>query len=379
MLVVEPSTLRFEEGAASGSEREAALLERLTILESHLTRFAEKLQQAFDLMLKQTQNIYDSQLLLQCLVTLLDESNLVKHERLRQLWRQKMEEEAAAQQVRSQCEKLREQVLRAHTEDDAGAFGALIEEGLARLVSGDIVRGIKALEESLLRSPDNGPLLAFLGEHFFREGKIALATSYLARAHTRKKNDSRTSLLLGLALADEGAPIEEARAHLREALKFGSSFAARYALGRLSALAGDWGAAAAEFKQALAARPCAEAHYVLALAEYQRGRHRLALSHARKAVELDENYGEAFYLVGLVRRSLGESAAAREAFAHARFLDRDSEMKPRARATRPSGAALLRSFFGAAPYGGRRLLTAGDARLARLLREDALAFSGATR
>jgi hypothetical protein len=49
------------------------------------------------------------------------------------------------------------------------------------------------------------------------------------------------------------------------------------------------------------------------------------------------------------------------------------------RASRELEQVLLHAFFGASRQTGKRLLSAGDERLARLMREDALAFVAVAR
>ena len=55
MLVVEPAAHRYEDDAVGGGYEEH-LLERVTVLEHHLTRFAEKLEKTLDLLLRQARS-----------------------------------------------------------------------------------------------------------------------------------------------------------------------------------------------------------------------------------------------------------------------------------------------------------------------------------
>ena len=81
--------------------------------------------------------------------------------------------------------------------------------------------------------------------------------------------------------------------------------------------------------------------------------------------------------MGFIHGRLGEAKAAREALAIARALgagakgSRGAGKRP-AKLPDVSGETLLHSFFGAARQRRIRPLTGGDARLAALLREDAL-------
>ena len=74
MLVVEPSTLRFEEEAAARGQHEGQLVERISLLENNLLRFAERLEKGFELLLKQSQIALSDHTLLENLIALLEET-----------------------------------------------------------------------------------------------------------------------------------------------------------------------------------------------------------------------------------------------------------------------------------------------------------------
>ncbi|HLL74967.1 MAG TPA: hypothetical protein VK421_06850 [Pyrinomonadaceae bacterium] len=376
MLVVEPTSMRFEaDSVAAGGEAASLLLERVSVLENNLMRFADKLERTLDLMLKQAQNAHTTHLLVETLIDALAELKTLDRAVLARHWREKTERDKEGKSLAA-ATSTREKILEAYDGEQAKreAFDKLVAAGFEKIEAGDAKRGVRSLERASLLSPRNFPLLFFLGEHFFRARENELATRYLGEAFVARGGEARTALLLGLLLADDGERIETAREMFRGAAAHGlDTFALRYALGRLAAFDNDWAAAAGEFKKALAARPCAESHYALAVAQYMRGRLRLALGHAVKALKLDENYPAAYLLLGLIRRAAGEDIQAEEAFARADALSGKVRRRSRrARASRASEELLLHSFFGAARQTGRRLLTGGDERLARLLREDAL-------
>ncbi|MFN2492933.1 MAG: tetratricopeptide repeat protein, partial [Pyrinomonadaceae bacterium] len=101
-------------------------------------------------------------------------------------------------------------------------------------------QGIRALRHAAELAPNNGPLLYFVGEHFFRMGQSRRAQRYLARAYDVSPADGRISLLLGLICADEGEA-ERAKGLLNSAMRLsGSSFAAHYGLGRLFLAEEKW-------------------------------------------------------------------------------------------------------------------------------------------
>src|SRR5258708_18599864 len=118
------------------------------------------------------------------------------------------------------------------------------------------------------------------------------------------------AMLVGLTCADDGE-VERAKELLNNATeRGGSSFAAHYGLGRLFVAEKNWRKALREFKSALNSRPSPEAHYVLACLYYQLSRDTLATRHLRKAIEMDDGYSEAFYLLALIYSRKGQEKLA---------------------------------------------------------------------
>jgi Flp pilus assembly protein TadD len=379
MLVVEPSTLRFEEDAAAGDAYEEHLLERVSVLENQLARLAEKLEQSVELLLRQTRSSYSDHTLLASLVETLGETGALNARRLQTIWHERRDYDTAKAEEKSRRKVLLEKILSLYSGPELEHFARFVGEGLSLFEEDKVEQGVRTLERAAALAHDNGPLNAFLGEHFFRMGQNALSRDYLARAHAADPEDARVRLLLGITCGEEGDAVR-ARELLVETLRReGPSFAAHFALGRLSAAESDWKTALAEFKRSLAARACPEAHYMLGLTNFQLERNRLALRHLLKAVESDPRYGEAFHLIGLVYLRLGEKKQANAAFALAKELDACG-VRPRL-AGKPleTGKKIVRARgvsrtrrAGAESLAERRLITGGDARFAAALREDVL-------
>jgi len=372
MLLVEPTAARFEgRGTAGGMEEH--LLERVTAIENNISRVIDKLEKMAELMLKQSRSAYFDHELLDTLITVLGEAGVISPQRLAALWRERRKKESGEDERRPEgVGALREAVLEHYTGDERELFAGLVREGFGELEKGRVSASLRGLERAAALSPDNAPLNHFLGVQLYRKGRTAPARDYFSRALEADPANARLRLLLGLACGDEGEA-ERARELLTEAARsLEPSFAAHCALGRLSAAESDWKGALAEFKLALSARPGPEAHYLLGLANFQLGRDRTALRHLTKAVRLDERYGSAFYLLGLVHTRLEEAEEAVRAFDLARANDatelRGETSGRTARAPEPRAPDL----FGAKGRGRRRLLTGGDARVAAALLEDAL-------
>jgi tetratricopeptide (TPR) repeat protein len=383
MLIVEPSTLRFEEDVAGGTQYAEQLMERVSLLENHLLRFAERLERGFELLLKQSQIALADHTLMESLIELLVETGKIDRQRLNSLYRAALAGEKTPGKELSDVEFLRASIVDDYQGADGEAFAGFVGRGLELLGAGKTARAKRELERAAALAPAHATLNFILGLQFFREGKFTLARAYLQRAHESQPASTQVYLLFGIACGDEGE-VEPARKLLHDSIeKRGSSYAAHYALGRFDAEEDNWAGALAHFKQALVARSCAEAHYVLSFTSVRLGRLRTALRHAAKAVEADENYGAAFQLLGHIQAQLGEPELAQKALATARALgadagagERGGGKKRQAAVAVVSEETLLHGFFGAGRHRRKRLLTGGDKRLADLLRRDALAKVG---
>jgi tetratricopeptide (TPR) repeat protein len=245
---------------------------------------------------------------------------------------------------------------------------------LERLARGEAARGIRLLERANLLAPDNTTLLSFIGEHFFSFNRMALARDYLGRAFQITPTDG-VSLLLALAFAEEG-DTQRATELLGALVKRGhSSFAAHYALGKMYACHKLWADALFEFKRALSFGPSVEAHYALGAVNYQLSRNRVAARHLSKALEINRNYTEAYYLLGLIHLRTGEIERAEEALNTAcdqEGKNKFSQAKVQRMLKQGGTSSASAPLFSTGRVGGKRLVTGGDKKLAKVLIENAL-------
>jgi len=312
---------------------------------------------------------------LETLLTVLTESGIIDRRKLEAAWRERSNSDEALEGSKRRRRELCEKVVGEYKGDERVEFARLVGEGLEEHAKGREAKGLRLLERAAELSGDNLPLDIFLGEHFFRAGRAARARKYLARASEADSENARLRLLLGLAYADAG-DAARARAALSGTLgSLGPTFAARCALGLLSAAGSDWKAALKEFRQALAAHEYPEAHYLVGLAQLNTGSFAAARASLKKAVKLDKTYGAAFYLLGLAHAKLGETERAARAFEAAAAAEPREplygealSMRARARASKLSAPPL----FDKGARGRRGLLTGGDSRVAALLYADAL-------
>jgi tetratricopeptide (TPR) repeat protein len=321
--------------------------------------------------LRQAQNAHFDRALVKALVGLLTDDGMIEGDKLERLWLDRCQKDAEEELETERREELRLQILGSYHGKESEAFEQYINEGFLFIDDDQPKRGIRSLERAAEMAKDNAALLYFVGEYFFKTGKTHRARNYLARSYELLPGDRRVSLLLGLTCADEG-DVERAKELLSSATRLGgSTFAAHYGLGRLFVAEAQWREALHEFKLALASKASPEAHYALGCLYYQMSRDGLATRHLRKALELDEHYGEVFYMLGLISERAGHHKVAEEYFQKAGA--RAAVGKTAARRKHPGseaspGAPLFRLTAASA----RRLITGGDRRLAEALRQDAL-------
>src|SRR5687768_7512459 len=371
MIVVEPTSSRFEVGA-TGLSTDEHLLERISAAENRVARLAERLERSLDLLLRYAQNAYFDRSLVRALVNLLTEDGVVQTERLEKLWSERCQRDAVEQEENVHRDELRLRILaRADTTDaqvdapDRKVFEQLVNEGFLLIEDNKLTQGITTLQRAAEMADENAALNLFIGEHFFRRGKSKLARTYLAKAHAALPNDVRISLLLGLTCADDGE-VELAKDLLSSAnAQGGSSFAGHYGLGWLFVAEKNWRRALGEFKRALTVRPSPEAHYVLGCLYYELNRDTLAVRHLRKATKMDAAYTEAFYLLAQAYERSGQKELAQQALEKASGLV-DLSITP------PASIRKSVQLFRGTKSGTPRLMAGIDKRIADALREDAL-------
>ena len=368
MIIVEPSSSRFESGT-TGLSTDEHLLERISAAENRVARLAERLERSLDLLLRYAQNAYFDRSLVRALVNLLSEDGVIQTERLEKLWSERCQRDAVEQEENVHRDELRLKILARPDEAsqqvqmlEKKAFEELVNEGFLLIEDKQVTQGITKLQQAAELSNENATLNLFIGEHFFRRGKSKLARTYLAKAHAALPNDVRISLLLGLTCADDGE-VELAKDLLSSAnAQGGSSFAGHYGLGWLFVAEKNWRRALGEFKRALTVRPSPEAHYVLGCLYYELNRDTLAVRHLRKATKMDAAYTEAFYLLAQAYERSGQKELAQEALQKA-GIDLSDDSPIRNRRNAPLFQVITKT---------KRLISGVDRRLAQALREDAL-------
>ena len=372
MLVVEPPTARFEGGGPVAAHDEH-LLERVSHLENKFSKLVDKLEQTFDLALRQTKHSYRDHALIEALISVLARAGTVNVGTLNRLWRERVRQAELEQATRVRREELRNRIGSGLRRAEQAAMAKSIDNAIELIEADDVLRGIRALQRVATHRSKDAALQALIGEYCFEIGKSTLAKDHLDRALELEPANYRVRLMLGLVCGDIGET-DRAREILRSFLRLrGESFAARYGLGRVSAAQLQWADALIEFKNATAAQPSAEAHYALGCVYYQLGRDQMGLRHQRKALELDVDYTAALFMMGTTLLRLGRTDQANAALTTVSCSD-EPDYKTTARRILRSGEQPPNLK----PFGqdkGRRggMITSGDKRLIRAVLADVLA------
>lgn len=298
MLVVFPPAIRHDESIVP-SFYEDHLLERVTLLEIRLSQVAERLAMALDLMLRQTKTTHSDHLLLETLIDSLNTLGAVEKDKLTHSWRKRVKTENDNEDKEDRHEKLIREIVKAHGQPKADLLEHLVRESFSLLEKNEEKQAIRTLERAINISPENVSLIRLLAETFFRADRFDAAVEILEKARKLAPQDSITAVFLGSLYADS-LEIKKARQTLEDVDAKKGRFCANYVSGMLAAYEGDWKNALVNFKENLAAADIPEMHYLVGCVNFQLAKPKLALRHLQKAVEIDTNYADAWFMLGLI-------------------------------------------------------------------------------
>ena len=354
---------------------EEHLLERISALESALTRANDRFEQLLDLAQQQATGSFYDHMMLEALTEMLAETQAVNPEELEQRWRNRVarhyEETAERERLDERCE----QIISAFRGSEREDFIDQVEEGTLLISEGSTRRGLRMLESALTLDGHNAELSFTIGEYYFNLGKSGDAAVFLRRALDEQGDHFGARLLLGLLSGDEGEA-ESAKIHLQRALALDeNSFAAHYGLGRLFARESDLNEALTHLKRALEINPSPEMYYLVGRTYLEQGRADKAMKHLQKAVRLDPHFDIAQYSLGFVYWQSNRTSEAREHFRLAYEInpqesDYRAAVQARAGDKLPTPPALgWSSIF------PRRKIKLSESRFVELLWRDLNAFS----
>lgn len=200
-------------------------------------------------------------------------------------------------------------------------FTMWIERGYEHLVSGRPEDAGPVLRSAYAEDPANYHLGMLLAEIAFRREDSPEAGRCLREVLTARPDHFEAVLLMGFLERSLGHD-EAAAELLRRALCLReASPSAHAALGSVLLSQGDDRTAKRHLDRALELKPSAPMHFMLGAVFYHGGHHRRAIEQLRQATELDPEFGEAFYQLGLLCLEMKWMRKAQEFLKRAQGLD----------------------------------------------------------
>lgn len=303
MLVVFPPSIRHDDGIVP-SFYEDHLLERVTLLEIRLSQVAERLSLALDLMLRQSKNTQSDHLLLETLIDSLNTLGAVEKETLTHKWRKRVKNSDEKEITESKTERLLRELGEQVADSKKELFTRLVTESLRLLSNQEEKQALRTLERALDISPENVRLLLFIAEIYFQTDKTAKL--YLERVFNLEPDNLKAKLLMGIGLADS-LELTKAKVFVQEILSEDDfKFIANYVLGIISSFESDWKSALEYFKGSLSAFDVPETDYLVGCVYFQLHKFKLALRHLQRAVERDTNFADAWFMLAVIYKLIGE-------------------------------------------------------------------------
>lgn len=313
MLVVFPPSIRHDEGIVP-SYYEDHLLERVTLLELRLSQVAERLAMALDLMLQQSKNTHSDHVLLEALIDSLNTLGAVERDKLADKWRKKVKRDDKKENNQNNIENIRQKISSQNTSEKTELFEHLVNEGMKFLQQNEEKQALQNLQRALELSPQNISLLLFIAETLFLIGKNESSQKYLESSFLIEPENEKILLFFGLVLADS-LQTEKAKEVLAKLAENNSlNFCTNYILGFISAYQNDWKTSSGFFKAALAERDIAETNYLTGCVFFQLNKLKKSLRYLQKAVELDPNFADAWFMLGLIYQIIGEESKSNQSY-----------------------------------------------------------------
>jgi Tfp pilus assembly protein PilF len=304
MLVVFPPSIRHDDGLVP-SYYEDHLLERVTLLEIRLSQVAERLSLALDLMLRQSKNSQADHLLLETLIDSLNTLGAVERDSLTNKWRKRVKN-TGEEIEESRTDKFLREIAAQVPDVKKELFTRLVAESLKLLANHEEKQALRNLERALAIAPENIRLLLFIAETHFQTDKCESAKNYLERILKIESNNLKAKLLFGIVLADS-LELKKAKTILSEiATEDEFKFIANYVSGLMATYKSDWKSALESLKESLSANESPETHYLVGCVYFQLHKFKSALRHLQKAVETDTNFADAWFMLAVIYKLIGE-------------------------------------------------------------------------
>lgn len=305
MLLVFPPSMRHEDSIVP-SYYEDHLLERVSLLELRLTQMAEQFKNIFDFIREEAKSFQKDHQLLKAFFESLEKLNPVFAEEISKICLDNLNEQIRKSQTENRKEQILQDILEAHGTKQAELFTHLLKEGMRFLEENEEKQAFLNLSRAALLSPENAPLLLFIGENLFRADKFSKVKEFLEKLLKIEPQNEKGLLLFGAISADEGES-ENARKYLG-ILAGNPKFAAcvNFIWGILAASEANWKESLAAFKESAKTEENAEIFYLIGSVYFQLRQFENALKYFEKATKTDSRFADAWFMQSIVFQHLSE-------------------------------------------------------------------------
>lgn len=334
-------------GDEKSSYYEKYLLEQIAVLEIRLNKLTEQVEKLKKILARQSRNSQQNPLPFASSADVFSNTNETNNY------------EKTEKQIRK--------IISQHEKPNLKLFSRLIYEGFERIEKGQIEEGLQTLEKALFMSAENHALRYFLARSFFEADKFEKAKSILLEKNSDLlKSEPRSALILSVIYADnlEAKLAEQCLKLLPQELK--SSFCALYIGFFLAVIENNWKKALKIGKKILKKNGVAEIYYLIGCVYFQLS-HPEAEIFLRKAVQMDSDFSDAWFMLGNAFSKFGKAEDAEDAFLQA-WESRESG----SRCLEFIKQKQMRNLTMALPFikNGRRFLTNNSRRLSYLFRKE---------
>jgi tetratricopeptide (TPR) repeat protein len=326
---------------------EKYLLEQIAVLEIRLNKLTEQVEKLKKILAQQSRNSRQNPLPFASSANFFSNVNETDNY------------EKTEQQIRK--------IISQHGKPNLKLFSRLIYEGFERIEKGQIEEGLQTLEKALFMSAENHALRYFLAKSFFEADKFEKAKSILLEKNSDLlKSEPKSALILSVIYADN-FEVKLAEQYLRLLPKeLKSNFCALYTGFFLAVMENDWEKALKIGKKILKKNSVAEIYYLIGCVYFQLSRPEAEIF-LRKAVQMDSDFSDAWFMLGNVFSKLGKTKEAEDA-----FLQAWASCESGSRCLELFKQKQMRNLTMALPFikDGRRFLTNNSRRLSYLFRKE---------
>jgi len=293
---IKHSTARLSYYTEKDPYYEKYLLEQIAILEIRLNKLTEQVEKLKKLLFEKKENSRQNFLPFSAATNAQNQNKANNFERL---------------------EKQIQKIISQHNKPNLKLFSRLIYDSFEQIEKGQIEEGLQTLEKALFMSPENHALRYLLAKSLFEADKFEEAKNLLEKDFDSiLKNEPKSALLLSIIYTDK-FEVRLATYYLNLLPKeIKSTFCGLYTDFFLNVIKTQWEKALKIGKKLLKTKKVAEIHYLIGCVYFQILNPK-AEFYLKKAIKMDSNFSDAWFMLGNLLLKLGKTNQAKEAFSKA--------------------------------------------------------------